>query len=95
MLQEDTDSWRKRRFVGGAGVCDRKKVCHEEAVPGESGSLKWIPFNHGRGYRVYNEKADCTFYDLDCGYGFRENNPEARLACMRLEDEKIFYIENG
>lgn len=54
-----------------------------------------LPFNHGRVYRVYDEKTDCIFYDLDCGYGFKKNNPEARLACMRLEDEKIFYIPNG
>ena len=54
-----------------------------------------LPFNHGKVYRVYDEKDDCVFYDLDCGWGFKESNPEARLACMRLEDEKIFYIQNG
>ena len=54
-----------------------------------------LPFHHGKVYRVYDEKADCVFYDLDCGYGFKESNPEARLACMRLEDEKIFYIQNN
>lgn len=51
-----------------------------------------LPFNHGKVYRAYDEKTDCIFYDLDCGYGFRESNPEARLACMRLEDETIFYL---
>lgn len=54
-----------------------------------------LPFHHGKVYRVYDEKIDCIFYDLDCGYGFKESNPEARLACMRLEDEKIFYIQNS
>ena len=54
-----------------------------------------LPFNHGRVYRAYDETTDCIFYDLDCGYGFKEGNPEARLACMRLEDEKIFYVQNG
>lgn len=51
-----------------------------------------FPFNHGKAYRMYDEETDCVFYDLDCGYGFKEVSPEARLACLRLEDEKIFYI---
>ena len=54
-----------------------------------------LPFHHGRVYRAYDETTDCIFYDLDCGYGFKESSPEARLACMRLEDEKIFYVRNG
>jgi len=49
-----------------------------------------LPFNHGNVYRFYDENIDCIFYDLDCGYAFKE--PEAKLACIRLEDEKIFYI---
>ena len=53
-----------------------------------------LPFNHGDVYRAYDEEMDCIFYDLDCGYAFKDMAPEAKLACMRLEDEKIFYI-NG
>ncbi|MCI8578412.1 MAG: serine/threonine protein phosphatase [Lachnospiraceae bacterium] len=51
-----------------------------------------LPFNHGKAYRMYDEETDCVFYDLDCGYGFKEVSPEAGLACLRLEDENIFYI---
>lgn len=51
-----------------------------------------LPFHHGRVYHFYDEEMDCIFYDLDCGYVFRDIQPEARLACLRLEDEKIFYI---
>ena len=51
-----------------------------------------LPFNHGKVYRAYDEETDCVFYDLDCGCGFKGSNPEARLACMRLEDEKVFYL---
>ena len=52
-----------------------------------------LPFNHGNVYRVYDEEMDCIFYDLDCGYGFKGVLPEAKLACLRLEDEKIFYLK--
>ncbi len=52
-----------------------------------------LPFNQGKVYRVYNEETDCAFYDLDCGYAFKDVSPEARLACLRLEDEEIFYIQ--
>ena len=51
-----------------------------------------LPFNHGKVYRFYGEKMDCIFYDLDCGYGFKDIQREAKLACLRLEDERVFYI---
>ena len=51
-----------------------------------------LPFNYGNVYRVYDEEMDCIFYDLDCGYGFKGVLPEAKLACLRLEDERVFYI---
>ena len=40
----------------------------------------------------YNAGKDCVFYDIDCGCAFRDRDPDAKLACIRLEDEKIFYI---
>lgn len=51
-----------------------------------------LPFNHGNVYRAYDEKLDCVFYDLDCGYVFNSIGPEAKLACLRLEDERVFYL---
>lgn len=51
-----------------------------------------FPFNYGKVYRMYDDETDCIFYDLDCGYGFKEISSEARLACLRLEDEKVFYV---
>lgn len=51
-----------------------------------------FPYNHGDVFRMYDEKTDCIFYDIDCGYAWKTWNPEAKLACLRLEDEKIFYI---
>ena len=31
-----------------------------------------LPFNHGKVYRVYDKKADCIFYDLDCGWRMKK-----------------------
>ena len=30
---------------------------------------------------------------IDCGCGFPEDSPEGRLACLRLEDGKVFYSD--
>lgn len=49
-------------------------------------------YNHGKVFRYYNKEKDCIFYDIDCGCVLRSRNTEANLACIRLEDEKIFYV---
>lgn len=49
-------------------------------------------YNGGDVFRYYDEEKDCIFYDIDCGCVFRELYPKAKLACIRLEDEKIFYV---
>lgn len=49
-------------------------------------------YNKGRAFRYYDEVKDCVFYDIDCGCVFRGQEPDARLACIRLEDEEIFYV---
>ena len=48
--------------------------------------------NAGNVFRYYDAGKDCAFYDIDCDCVFRNRNLEARLACIRLEDEKIFYV---
>ena len=50
-------------------------------------------YNNGDVYRFIDDKKNCTFYNIDCGkvyYSEKYNN--AKLACIRLEDKKIFYI---
>ena len=49
-------------------------------------------YNAGNVFRYYDAGKDCAFYDIDCGCVFRNRDLEARLACIRLEDEKIFYV---
>jgi serine/threonine protein phosphatase 1 len=43
-------------------------------------------------YRFYDEDMDCVFYDIDCGCAMRKKRQNGKLACIRLEDEKIFYV---
>ena len=42
-------------------------------------------------FRYYDREKDCIFYDIDCGCVYCEVEPSATLACIRLEDEEIFY----
>lgn len=51
-----------------------------------------LPYNNGNVYKSYDEDMDCTFYDIDCGCASRNRRSNAKLACLRLDDEKIFYV---
>lgn len=49
-------------------------------------------YNAGNVFRYYDAGKDCVFYDIDCGCVFRDSDIDAKLACICLEDEKIFYV---
>lgn len=49
-------------------------------------------YNSGNVFRYYAPVKDCVFYDIDCGCAFKSIRCDAKLACIRLEDEEIFYI---
>lgn len=49
-------------------------------------------FNNGNVFRYYDRKNNCIFYDIDCGCVFQKWDSRSKLACIRLEDEKIFYV---
>ena len=52
-----------------------------------------LTYNSGRVFRHYDKTTDCVLYDIDCGSVFRYRGyKDARLACIRLEDEEITYI---
>ncbi len=53
---------------------------------------KKFAYNSGNVFRHYDEQKDCIFYDIDCGCVFKSKNSDAKLACIRLEDEEIFYV---
>ena len=49
-------------------------------------------YNGGDVFRYYDATKNCVFYDIDCGCVFRKEIPKAKLACIRLEDEKVIYL---
>ncbi len=49
-------------------------------------------YHGGKAFRFYDPQKDCIFYDIDCGCVFRKKYPDARLACLRGENEKLFYV---
>lgn len=51
-----------------------------------------LPYNNGDVYSFYDEVLDCKFYDIDCGCAYRNKFKNAKLACIRLEDEKVYYV---
>lgn len=51
-----------------------------------------LAYNDGEVYKMYDEELDCTFYDIDCGCSYKERDTSAKLACIRLEDEEVFYV---
>lgn len=50
-----------------------------------------IPYNNGNVYHMYDNEMDCDFYNIDCGSAYRTVKKEAKLACIRIDDMKIFY----
>ena len=49
-------------------------------------------YANGQVFRYHDERRDCVFYDIDCGCAYRERRPAGRMACLRLEDERVFYV---
>lgn len=49
-------------------------------------------YNHGKVFKYSKPQMNCDIYDIDCGYVFQKNSPEANMACIRLEDEAVFYL---
>ncbi len=74
--------------------CRLGGVRHGMVVAGHTPTIVkgTFAYHSGNVFRYYNKQKDCVFYDIDCGCALRSRYPEAKLACIRLEDEKIFYI---
>ena len=49
-------------------------------------------YTGGTVFRSYDPERDCVFYDIDCGCVLRRKYPQARLACLRLEDQTVNYV---
>ena len=71
------------------------EVEHGMIIAGHTPTIKYeeFPYNDGNVYRMYDDSLDCIFYDIDCGCAMGSVQENAKLACIRLEDEKIYYVE--
>ena len=51
-------------------------------------------YNGGKVWYHENPKKNCRFFNIDCGlvYGKYDGVHNANLACIRLDDEKVFYL---
>ena len=69
-------------------------VEHGLVISGHTPTIheKAFSYNDGEVYRYYDEAKDCIFYDIDCGCAYYSVHPSATLACIRLEDEEVFYL---
>ena len=54
---------------------------------------KCFTFNHGEVFKYIDKNRNCTFYCIDCGCSYAKQSEFARLSCIRLEDETIFYVD--
>lgn len=73
--------------------CRSGGVRHGTIIAGHTPTIvkRSFAYNRGNVFRRDDEAKDCVFYDIDCGCVFRDREPDAKLACIRLEDTKIFY----
>ena len=69
-------------------------IAHATIVAGHTPTIVKGEFAYAAGnvFRYYDEAKDCVFYNIDCGCVFRGREPDAKLACVRVEDEKVFYV---
>lgn len=74
--------------------CQSGGVMHGTIISGHTPTIikENFAYNNGDVFRYYDKEKDCIFYDIDCGCSFRSRESNAKLSCIRLEDEKIFYI---
>ena len=52
----------------------------------------YFAFTGGEVFYTCSCADDKRFYDIDCGCVFRKRKGYGKLACIRLEDEKIYYV---
>ncbi len=53
-------------------------------------------FNKGKIWKKEDSEKNCRYFDIDCGAAYAYHGTKgAKLACIRLEDEKEFYVKSG
>ena len=49
-------------------------------------------YNNGNVYKSYNKKLNSMYINVDCGCAYNNQYHNAKLACIRLEDMKEYYV---
>lgn len=50
-------------------------------------------YNNGNVYKYVNKRNNCIYYNIDCGISYRASGSKnAKLACIKLDDETIYYV---
>lgn len=49
-------------------------------------------FNEGKVFKATRPEINSIIYNIDCGAGFLDKSKSANMACIRLEDEEVFYL---
>ncbi len=53
-------------------------------------------FNNGKIWKKEDADKNCRYFDIDCGAAYAYHGSKGtKLACLRLEDEKEFYVKSG
>ena len=76
-----------------AEECLRGGIGHGMVIAGHTPTVfKGAFYTNGQIFRYYDGAKDCIFYHIDCGCAYRQNYPDGRLACIRAEDERCYYV---
>ena len=91
--RETFNIWAREESLTYGGLADTTIVFGHTPTIFEDSKF----FNNGKVW--YNGRDDgCRFFNIDCGLVYGKAYPNeiknANLACIRLEDEKIFYLYN-
>lgn len=51
-------------------------------------------YNNGHVCRIRNKETGCRYIDIDCGCAFKDKYPNAHLACVKFDEDKVtdYYI---
>ena len=68
-------------------------IDHGLVVAGHNPTIynDYMFYNEGKVFSYYNKEKDCQFFDVDCGSEYRSIDIRGKLACIRVDDEEVFY----
>ena len=107
---DETDFDHDMRFAYPSGIKEFFIWARDDAIRYGGAKDSTIVFGHtptiftdelfysgGKVWYHENPKINCRFFNIDCGlvYGKYDGVHNTNLACIRLEDEKVFYLYGG